>query len=159
MKRYIKDSGFYYHIMEKLKNKYYDTLGHIFVDEILVLIDTEFEIKAPKPKAGEEEPSEEALDKWKDKKRRAWKFNMKKIPKMYQDVFEPKKEFVLIVRQSLVEELTEAQIVAYIYSEMRKISTDYKLQKPDVLTFSDLAEKLGRPDWDSAYDIPNILEI
>lgn len=157
MKRFIQDKEIYTDIMQQLKEKYHDALGHIFVDEILVMVDTEFEIKPPRGKGGEE-PEEEAIAKWEDKKRKAWKFEIKKIPKLYQDAFEPHKEFVLIVRQSLVKELSDAQTVAHIYSEMRKINHEYKLQRPDVHTFSDLAEKLGRPDWDLAYDLPNILK-
>lgn len=157
MKRYIQDKDMYSDLMDQLKEKYSDTLGHIFVDEILVMIDSEFEIKPPKSKGGEE-PDDEAVSKWEDKKRKAWKFEMKKIPKLYQDVFDPKKEFVLIVRQSLVEELTDAQILAHLYSEMRKINGEYKLQKPDVHTFADLAEKLGRSDWNTAHEVANILE-
>lgn len=157
MKRFMKDIDIYPDMMEKLKEKYQDTLGHIFVDEILVMVDTEYEIKPPRGKGGEE-PEEDAIEKWKEKKQNAWKFEMKKIPQLYQDTFSPHKEFVLIVRKSLVEDLSEAQTVAHLYSEMRKINNEYKLQKPDVHTFSDLAEKLGRSDWNSAYDVPNILE-
>lgn len=157
MKRYTKETAIYPDTMQELKDKYQDTLGHIFVDEILVMVDTEFEVKPPKGKGGED-PEEDAIAKWQDKKRKAWKFEMKRIPKLYQDVFDQRKQFVLIVRQNLVDELTEAQTNAHIYSEMRKINHEYKLQKPDVHTFADLAEKLGRSDWNSAYDVPNILE-
>ncbi|AEO93394.1 gp132 [Bacillus phage G] len=157
MKQFIEEKDIYIEMMQQLKDKFHDTLGHIFVDEILVMTDTEFEIKPPRGKGGED-PSEEAIAKWEDKKRKAWKFEMKKIPKLYRDALDKNKEFVLIVRQSLVKELTDAQVIAHVYSEMRKINHEYKLQKPDVHTFSDLAEKLGRSDWDSAYDLPNILE-
>jgi hypothetical protein len=158
MRRYTRDAGMYSDTIKQLKDKYYDTLGHIFEDEILVLIDTEFEIKPPKAKAGEE-PSEEAVDKWKDKKRKAWKFNMKTVPKLYQDALDSRTQFIMIVRRSLVDELSEAQVVAHIFTELRKINTEYKLEKPDVHTFSDLARLIGRPDWEQAYDVPNLLEI
>ena len=157
MKRYIRDNDVYVDIMKRLKDKFENNLGHIFVDEILVMVDTEFEVKKPKGKDGDE-PDEEAISKWEDKKKKAWKFDLKKIPKLYQDVFDPKKEFVLIVRKSLVEELSDAQIAAYIYTEMRKIDQEYKLTQPDLYTFSDLADLLGRPDWNDAYTIPNILD-
>lgn len=159
MRRYTRDAGLYSDIIKQLKDKYDDALGHIFEDEILVLIDTEFEIKPPKVKKGEEEPSEEAMDKWKDKKRKAWKFMLKNIPQLFQDALDSRKQFVLIVRKTLVDELTDAQIAAYIYSELRKINHEYKLEKPDVHTFSDLAKLMGRPDWEQAYEVPNILEI
>ena len=158
MRRYVKDQGYYYDLIKKIREKFEDNLGHIFVDEILVMIDSEFEIKPPKPKKNEEEPSEEAIEKWKDKKRKAWKFNIKVIPDIFQDAMETRKQFVIIVRKSLVDELSEEQVLAHLYAELRKINTEYKLQKPDVHTFSDLVKLLGRPDWEQAYDIPNILE-
>lgn len=158
MRRYTRDAGMYKDYMTKLKDKFHDNLGHIFVDEILVLIDTEFEVKPPKAKKGEEEPSEEAIDKWKDKKRKAWKFELKKIPKLYADALDSSREYVLVVRKSLVDELNDAQVLAHLYREMRKINREYKIEKPDLNTFSDLAQLIGRPDWDAAYDIPNILE-
>lgn len=158
MRRYTRDAGMYDDIIKQLKDKYNDKIGHIFEEEILVLIDTEFEIKPPKAKKGEEEPSEEALDKWKDKKSKAWKFMLKNIPQLFQDALDSRKQFVLIVRKTLVNELTDAQVAAHIYSELRKINNEYKLEKPDVHTFADIVEMMGRPDWDKAYDIPNILE-
>lgn len=158
MKRYVRDGGFYTDIMMKLRDKFPDTLGHIFIDEIVVMIDTEFRINPPKGKNGDK-PDEEALRKWEDKKRKAWKFNIKVIPKLYQDVLDSGKQFVLIVRKDLVDELNEAQIVAHIYSELRKINAEYKLEKPDVNTFSDLVTLIGRSDWDTANDIPNLLEM
>jgi hypothetical protein len=158
MKRYVKDKGYYTDLIKRLKEKFDDQLGHIFEDEILVMIDEEFEIKPPKAKKNEEEPSEEAIDKWKDKKLKAWKFNIKVIPDVYRDAMETSKQFVIIVRDSLVKELSEEQVIAHLYAELRKISKEYKLQKPDVNTFSDLAKLLGRPDWNQAYNIPNLLE-
>lgn len=158
MRRYVKDQGHYYDLIKKIRDKFDDTLGHVFVDEILVMVDSEFEIKPPKAKKNEEEPSQEAVDKWKDKKRKAWKFNIKVIPDIFQDAMESRKQFVMIVRKSLADELSDEQTLAYIYAELRKINTEYKLQKPDVHTFSDLVKLLGRPDWEQAYDIPNILE-
>ena len=142
MRRYVKDQGYYYDLIKKIREKFEDNLGHIFVDEILVMIDSEFEIKPPKPKKNEEEPSEEAIEKWKDKKRKAWKFNIKVIPDIFQDAMETRKQFVIIVRKSLVDELSEEQVLAHLYAELRKINTEYKLQKPDVHTFSDLVKLL-----------------
>ncbi|MNR39826.1 hypothetical protein D3C85_1580620 [compost metagenome] len=98
------------------------------------------------------------MDKWKDKKSKAWKFQIKTIPQMYQDALDTPKQFVMIGRQSLLDELSEEQVLAFIYNELRKINSEYKLQKPDVNTFSDLIKIFGRPDWDKAYNIPNLLE-
>lgn len=157
MKRYIKDSGMYSDLMNQLKDKFQDTLGHIFIDEILVVQDTEFEIKPPKGRSGED-PTEEQMEKWEQKKKRAWKFQMKKLPELFADILDTKKEFMLVVRQNVAKDLSEEQTLAYLYTELRKISTEYRLVKPDVQTFSDLAKLMGRPDWDQAYNIPNILE-
>ncbi|MNJ90154.1 hypothetical protein D3C87_77480 [compost metagenome] len=157
MKRYIKDSGMYTDLMNQLKDKFEDTLGHVFIDEILVVQDTEFEIKPPKGRSGED-PTEEQVEKWEQKKKHAWKFQMKKLPELFADILDTKKEFMLIVRQNVAKDLSEEQTLAYLYTELRKINAEYKLVKPDLHTFSDLAKLLGRADWDQAYNIPNILE-
>jgi hypothetical protein len=122
------------------------------------MVDDEFEVKLPKAKKGEE-ITEEQMDKYKDKKRKAWKFNIKTVPQLYKDAMDGNKEFVILVRKRLVEELTEEQVIAFLYSELRKITTEYKLQKPNINTFSDLIKLLGRTDWEEAYDIPNLLSI
>lgn len=158
MKRYVKDQGMYTDLMNQLKEKFEDNLGHIFVDEILVVQDTEWEVKPPKGRSGED-PTEEQIEKYEQKKKRAWKFQIKKIPEIYSNILETKKEFMLIVRPNLVKDISEEQVLAYLYSEMRKISKDYRLVKPDLHTFSDLVKMLGRPDWDQAYNIPNILDV
>ncbi len=158
MRRYMRDNGHYMDMVKQLKDKFHDSLGHIFTDEILIMVDDDFEVKLPKAKKGEE-ITEEQMDKYKDKKKKAWKFNLKTVPQIYQDSLESRKQFLLIVRRSLIEEISEEQTIAFLYSELRKISTDYKLQKPDLNTFSDLVKMLGRTDWDSAYDIPNLLTI
>jgi hypothetical protein len=157
MRRYTRGSELYADVMEQLKEKYQDTLGHVFLDEVLVMLDTEFEIKPPKGKGGED-PDEEAVDKWKDKRKKAWKFQMKSVPKLYQDALDSRKAFMLIVRENLAKELTDAQIAAYIYSEMRKISKEYKLEKPNVHTFSDLIDLIGSADLEDHFNLPNILE-
>jgi hypothetical protein len=158
MKRYIRDNGTYIDIVKQLKEKYHDSLGHIFVDEILIMVDDEFEVKLPKTKKGEE-ITEEQMEKYKEKKRKSWKFSIKTIPQLYQDALDSRKLFVIIARQRLIEELSDEQVVAFLYSELRKISNEYKLQKPDVNTFFDLVKLLGRTDWEEAYDIPNLLSI
>ncbi|MNY40687.1 hypothetical protein D3C86_1754450 [compost metagenome] len=83
---------------------------------------------------------------------------MKKLPELFADILDTKKEFMLIVRQNVAKDLSEEQTLAYLYTELRKINAEYKLVKPDLHTFSDLAKLLGRADWDQAYNIPNILE-
>ena len=158
MRRYTKDDGQYMDIVNKLKDKFHDSLGHIFADHILIMVDDEFEVKLPKSKKGEE-ITEEQMEKYKEKKRKAWKFNLKTVPQLFKDAMDGNKEFVLLVRRNLIEELTEEQIVAFLYSELRKITSEYKLQKPNINTFSDLIKLLGRTDWEEAYDIPNLLTI
>jgi hypothetical protein len=157
MKRYVKDSGTYREIIESLKDKFPENFGHIFVDEILILIDDDFEIKYPKAKKNQD-PSEEEIEKWREKKKRAWKFNLKSLPQVFRDSLDSKKEFLMVVRRSLVSELTEEQNVAYIYSELRKIDSNYKIQKPDLHTFSDLIKLLGTTDWSESFNIPNLLK-
>ncbi|MDF2534028.1 MAG: hypothetical protein K0R18_185 [Bacillales bacterium] len=154
----MKDQGTYTELMNQLKDKFSDNLGHIFIDEILVVQDTEFEVKPPKGRSGED-PTEEQNEKFEQKKKKAWKFQMKKLPEIFADVLDTKKEFMLVVRQNLVKDLSEEQVLAHLYTELRKINTEYKLGKPDLHTFSDLVKLLGRPDWDQAFGIPNILEV
>ena len=158
MRRYVKDDGQYMDIVNKLRDKFYDSLGHIFTDHILIMVDDEFEVKLPKAKKGEE-ITEEQMEKYKEKKRKAWKFNLKTVPQLFKDAMDGNKEFVLIVRRNLADELTEEQTIAFLYSELRKINNEYKLQKPNINTFSDLIKLLGRTDWEEAYDIPNLLKI
>ncbi len=158
MRRYSKDDGQYMEIVKQLRDKFYDSLGHIFTEHILIMVDDEFEVKLPKAKKGEE-ITEEQMEKYKEKKRKAWKFNLKTVPQLFKDAMDGNKEFVLLVRRNLVDDLTEEQIIAFLYSELRKIDNEYKLQKPNINTFSDLINLLGRTDWEEAYDIPNLLTI
>jgi predicted metallopeptidase len=117
-------------IAEKLIDKYPNAFGHIELDKVLILSETE---KSPK--------------KYADIRRIGFPYS-----------FLTAYKFIIIIYEPKLLGLTDAQKIMVCYHELLHIDSDFdKLLKHNIEDFRELISKYG-VNWEIDPNLPNILE-
>lgn len=126
----LEQSPEYREIAEKILDKFPVAFGHIELDKVLFLRETE---KAPKKYA-----------------------DIKAVKSPYSFLTELK--FIITVYEPMVQGLSEAQLNMLIYHELMHIDVDFqKVKKHNIEDFRELISTYG-VNWDIDPNLPNILE-
>jgi predicted metallopeptidase len=127
----LRSGDEYKEIARKLVDKYPVAFGHLELDKMLFLVETE---RTPK-------------DKYAD---------VKRVRKPYTYMTECK--FIMRFYEGNIVGMNDAQKIMLVYHELMHIDPDFnKLRKHNVQDFLEIVEKYGA-NWDVDPNLPNLLE-